>query len=255
MRAPFLACLVLLASGAMARLAHADAVEVCAEAATHGQAARDGGKLIVSRAAFATCTATSCPAAVRHDCGMWLTEVETRIPSVVVRVVTDDGKDAVDARATIDGKGVALDGRTTLLDPGPHIFAAFGAHGERQSSVVVVAEAERRRFVTLSFDAPPRTTTRRTTTVALFAGSGGAAIAAGIFGFIGMREWVSLQSECRPNCAEGDVSSARAKFVVADVALGVSAALLGTAIVLLLTEPRRVSAASMSTLSNPLWRF
>lgn len=237
---PFLLLLggIGLAAVTVTTSAHADPVEECANAASRGQTMRDGGQLLEARSAFAKCVEASCPAALRKDCSEWYTDVEQRTPSLVVRIVGLDGKDALDATATIDGKPVTLDGRAIPVNPGRHTVVAERPRGLRAQSTVVLSEAEKSRIATLVLDASSGDGTRRTAGYVLLGVGGAALVTAGVVGFVGLRQWVDLESECRPRCAGDDVSSARTKFVIADVALGVSLLALGAGAVLLLTAPK-----------------
>ncbi len=232
--------------------AHADPVEECANAANRGQTLRDAGQLLEARSAFGKCVEASCPAALRKDCSEWYTDVEQRAPSVVVRIVGLDGKDALDATATLDGTPITLDGRAIPVNPGRHTVVAERPRGLRAQTTIVLSEAEKSRVATVVLDAPPADGTRRTASYVLLGAGGAALVTAGIVGFVGLRQWVDLERECRPRCAGDDVSSARTKFVVADVALGVSVLALGAGAILLLTAPK---ATSTSASAPALVRF
>ncbi len=236
--------LVGLAAATFTTSAHADSAEECANAASRGQTLRDGGQLLEARSAFGKCVEATCPAQVRKDCSEWYTDVEQRTPSVVVRVVGLDGKDALDATATLDGNPVTLDGRAVAVNPGRHTVVAERPRGLRTQSTLVLSEAEKSRVATLVLDASASDGTRRTAGYVLL-GVGGAALAtAAVVGFVGLRQWVDLESDCRPRCSSGDVASARTKFVIADVALGVSLLALGAGVVLLLTAPKAPAASA-----------
>lgn len=235
-----------LAVATSATRAHADPVEECANAASRGQTLRDGGQLLEARSAFGKCVETSCPAALRKDCSEWFTDVEQRTPSVVVRIVGLDGKDALDATATLDGTPVTLDGRAIPVNPGRHTVVAERPRGLRAQTTIMLSEAEKSRVATLVLDAPPADGARRTASYVLLGVGGAALVTAGIVGFVGLRQWVDLESECRPRCSGDDVSSARAKFVVADVALGVSLLALGAGAVLLLTAPKAPATSAFA---------
>lgn len=224
--------------------AQADPVEECANAANRGQTLRDGGQLLEARGAFGKCVEASCPAALRKDCSEWFTDVEQRTPSVVVRIVGLDGKDALDATATLDGTPVALDGRAIPVNPGRHTVVAERPRGLRAQTTIMLSEAEKSRVATLVLDAAPEGGARRTASYVLLGVGGAALVTAGIVGFVGLRQWVDLESDCRPRCAGDDVSAARTKFVIADVALGVSLLALGTGAVLLLTAPKAPAASA-----------
>ena len=158
-RAPMLpasatiACAVsLLGSTAPARAD--DGVRACIDASTAGQTQRNAGKLLESRQAMIACARDACPPIVRSHCAKWLTEVESMIPSIVVRVQDASGADAVDARVVVDGTPSKLDGKPVLLDPGDHIVAVEGGGGLRQDAHVLLVAGEHARLVTLRLQAP-----------------------------------------------------------------------------------------------------
>jgi len=233
----------LLMSSAPARAD--DVVETCTKAAQQGQQLRDQGKLRAARASFGACVQPQCPGPVRKDCSEWFAEVDRRVPTVILRAVRADGTDAAPTSAVLDGESVALDGRRVPVDPGRHVFEVEIPSGKR-STVFQAVESEQSRFVTLAIDdlEPSRGRSRTRVAYGLYGLGGLALITAGVTGYIGMRDWVDLQSECRPRCAAADINAAKTKFLVADVALGVSLLSAAAATVLLLTEPKAAASAA-----------
>jgi len=222
-----------------------DVVETCTKAAQQGQQLRDQGKLRAARASFGACVQPQCPGPVRKDCSEWFAEVDRRVPTVILRAVRADGSDAAPTSALLDGEPVSLDGRRVPVDPGRHVFEVEIPGGKRTTSFQAV-ESEQSRFVTLAVDdlEPSRGRSRARVAYGLYGLSGVALITAGVTGYIGMRDWVDLQSECRPRCAAADINAAKTKFLVADVALGVSLLSAAAATVLLLTEPKTAANAA-----------
>ena len=96
--------------------------DVCVEAHTQSQVLRHEAKLLETRAALLSCSAASCPGAIRHDCSRWLEEVQGQIPSVGFRASVD-GVERVDVQVFIDDKLVLerLEGKSMELDPGVSI--------------------------------------------------------------------------------------------------------------------------------------
>src|SRR5262245_17026817 len=82
----------LVALSASARADEASGAK-CVEAAYHAQELRDHGRLREARAALLTCAAPTCPAVVERDCRAWLSDVDERLPMIVVAVVDPDGHD------------------------------------------------------------------------------------------------------------------------------------------------------------------
>src|SRR5256885_1296112 len=98
-----------------------DSKKACILQHEAAQTSRRTGKLLEAREAALVCSRDECPGAVRADCGDWLDAVTKTIPSLVVRVKSDD-KDVFDVRVSIDGKLVTshLDGNPFELNPGAH---------------------------------------------------------------------------------------------------------------------------------------
>jgi hypothetical protein len=115
-------------------------------------------KLLAARASLAVCTATSCPSAVREDCGQRLREVDRALPTVVFAAKDSVGHDLSDVRVTMDGTPLLqkLDGSAIPVDPGIHRFV-FEASGFRVASTKVTAvirEGVKERPVQTVFDLP-----------------------------------------------------------------------------------------------------
>ena len=58
-----------------------------------------------------------------------------------------------------------------------------------------------------------------------------------LFGLMGKSDVDKLQN-CKPNCAESDVDSARTKLIIADISLGVGVIGVGVAAFLYFTRPK-----------------
>ena len=96
----------------------------CLDTAPRGQDLRDEGKLLEAREAFRICADTACPDPVPKYCAEWLDGVNKRIPSLLVRVTDESGRDLADAVVTIDSHAVVLDGRPyTVVGVLPATFA------------------------------------------------------------------------------------------------------------------------------------
>lgn len=210
----------------------------CVEAAHLGQEQRDAGKLTVAREAFLQCTAPSCPSVVRESCERWMSELDVRLPSIVVGARDEAGDDLVSVHVDMDGAPLTdvLDGRSMTVDPGPHelIFTAEGFSPVKQ--FVVAREGERVRTVVATMTRAPgaaskngRNATATSTPPrhlpALLVSGGVTALGAAgfaVFGLLGQGEKRDLRDSCAPSrtCASADVDGARTKLIVADVSLG-----------------------------------
>lgn len=228
----------------------------CIDASERGQVERDGAKLLAARASFVACSAAECPREVRTDCAGWLADVEARIPSVVISVTDDAGRDVADASVTLDGSPLqgALEGRAIPLDPGRRAFRFERAGSTPISVDVVLREGERRRKVDVRL--PRAVVPVHRPIPPAFYGLGAASIAFGA-AFVGLgvsakNDADTLRSTCAPRCDPGDVDVARGKMIGANVALGAGIAALGAAIIVLVTRP---SVPLRAAFHGARWEF
>lgn len=224
--------------------AHADTTQECIAAAYDGQRLRDEGKLMASRAALQSCAASTCPVVVARDCGQWLVDVDSRIPTALFAARDADGRDLVDAAVAIDGKALssALDGHPVALEAGRHTVRFEAKHHAPVEVVLVTREGEKGRLVSATMHAygQPAAVAPEATRPPLWQPFvvGGVGIAAlGIFGALGamgQSEKDHLSDTCGRvrMCAQRDVDAAKTKLLVADVALGTGAIALAVATVL-----------------------
>ncbi len=254
-----------LAFGNHARAA-TPSIASCVAAANEGQTLRDDGKLVSAHARFATCVATECPDVVRHDCGRWLDDVDARTPSIVARSKRVNGEDVTPTSLSIDGHAVdSFDGRPLLLDPGRHtIEASLGAtDAARATATFVLVEREKSRIIDLVFPAsgtfdepspsPSPASRSHLASYVLYGVSGVALASFTIFGALGYSEWSDLDSRCKGHCTDSEVESTRAKFIVADISLGVGivAAAVGT-FLLLKSSHAEPSARALARPQSPI---
>src|SRR5688572_24570272 len=140
--------LILLAAP---KLAQAEtSKEECVAASTEGQVARDDSKLLEAREKFLVCARDECPKVVRRSCANWLGELESRLPSVVVRLVGSEGGDVTDVEVKLDGKVTKVDGRPVVLNPGPHLIVATNEDGSPAEKKFLLAEGEKSRLITVT---------------------------------------------------------------------------------------------------------
>jgi hypothetical protein len=229
-RAAACVALALLSTFASpARAAQPDKA-ACARSAEEGQRLHAQGKLREALAAFSTCAADACPPLIRSDCGGWLTEVRSALPTVVVRATAaeDGGHELYDVEVQVDGLPLIskLDGQALPVNPGERKFS-FSAPGRMalaETVVVRVGEQHRLLAVALVSDHPldPQPGRARLGTaprVLLIAGGAALAASAG-FGIAGWLKYRSLRdSQCAPGCDPGQVDSTRRLLRVADLAL------------------------------------
>ncbi len=225
----------------------------CAEQAERGQVLRDELRLVDARALLVACAQRECPGVVRASCTEWLTDVDRRIPSIVVNSKDGDGHDVTGGRLLLDGAIVAEsnEARAIRVDPGPHALRYEATGFDPASEQLVLREGEGVRVVTLHLvrpapaardPAPPPTTSPapllsppplasekkpagRAISPAVYALGGVSLAALGAFAYLGLTgasEYRDLDRQCAPHCADAQISAVRTRFLVADIALVVS---------------------------------
>jgi len=233
---------LLVASSVLAlapRIAVAASKAECVAAYEEGQQLRAKGALRDAREEFLVCADPACPNATRGQCTQWVTEVDQSMPTVTF-AVTEDGKDVTDVAVFVDDKPLAtsLDGKALPIDPGAHkVRVERGA--EKTTMDVVIREGEKNRALELTLGEKGPTPQPEQGLGSLSPGVwvlGGIGVAGlglfGVMGGVGLSEKSDAEDTCAPNCSDSEVGSIRAKFIVADVALGVGIASLGGAVIL-----------------------
>ncbi|HSO33452.1 MAG TPA: hypothetical protein VLT33_13050 [Labilithrix sp.] len=131
--------------GSATRTGRAD----CVSAFEDAQRSRKAGKLLSAEDNAAICASLTCPSWMRTSCSGWLEGLQSAVPSVVVRVIDDQGKDVEHAKVQVDGRPRAetVDGLPLRLDPGPHQVRIDGPCSLEER--VVLVEGERGRIVRL----------------------------------------------------------------------------------------------------------
>jgi hypothetical protein len=222
----------------------------CARSAEDGQRLRGQGKLREALAAFTACAADSCPALIRGDCGGWLTEVQSALPTVVVRAsaAEDAQHELYDVQVQVDGVTLTekLDGRALPVNPGEHklSYSAPGRVPLTETVVIRVGEQHRQLAVALVSEhpvpppvshAPPRV---RPLARGLLIGGGAALAVSAGFGVAGWLKARDLRdSHCAPHCDPGEVDGARHLLRVADISLAAGVLALAGAAALVWLRP------------------
>jgi hypothetical protein len=227
------------------------AAVACIQSAEQGEGARKAGQLLHARELFAQCSARECPGMLRRDCAAWLEDADRQIPSIVLGAHDAEGRDVIDARASVDGSLVRerLDGNPIALDPGSHAvrFERAGLPPVELHVVLRAGEKNRPILATLAPPAPPAPLPAPVPTPApapapidhsrhvpagawLLGGAGVVALGVfGYFGVTGMNDANMLRSTCAPGCTDAQVQSVRWNLVAADIGLGVGALSLAAA--------------------------
>lgn len=216
--------------------------ETCASTAERAADERDSGRLRDAARSFAVCARDECPRIVREDCRRGLGAISENGPHLAPRVRDASGADVLDAEVLLDGVPVEAEARArgVLVDPGPHVLTARRAGVLAGRATILVAAGDRLRTVDVTLDAPVEVERPPSHTPSWVAfGVAGAFLAAG--GGLGTWTYLdyrALDRECRPTCSDDRIDPVHTRAIVADVALGVGAAALVTAVVLRVTERR-----------------
>jgi hypothetical protein len=252
MKAASIAALVVLATIASTAKAE-DTVRVCIAASTDGQTLRKQGKLLAAREQMIACARDACPAIVRSHCARWLSEVETAIPSVVVRAEDPTGADVLGARLSIDGRPAKLDGQPVRLDPGQHAVAVESAAGARREERLLLVEGETSRLIALRLPAgspsapPPHAVAIRRVPLGAWILGGVGLVALGgatYFGLSAKSDLDGLDATCSPHCTQAQTQPGRTESLLFDVSLGVGAAAIAGALVWGLALPSHSTTAA-----------
>jgi hypothetical protein len=215
-----------------------DTKKICVARHEQAQILRRNSKLTEARAALLVCAQDSCPGGIRADCVEWLGAVSNAIPSVVIAAKMRD-KDEYNVRVTVDDALVTsrLDGIALELNPGVHTFRLEVAGQDPIEQQLLLVEGQKSRILNVRFGRPepespaggantgraPDTYRPVPTLDYILAGVGvlGIGSFAG-FGLWGLDQKKSLEGTCSPVCTSTQTAPVRAKFMVADVSLGVA---------------------------------
>jgi hypothetical protein len=245
-----LACLAAITAAGTAR---ADSVHECGSAAERGQRLREKRSLKAAREDFIACAKERCPGAIRVDCSSWLTDVQARIPSIVLRATDRQGHDVVDVKVFVDGELVQqkLDGSRIEIDPGERTLRL--EHGTEPPVVkkILAREGEHNRPIDIMLGEPekkpekpsrpetPVTPVTHDTPVVPIVLAGVGLVAIGGFAFFagtGKSELDDLRASCAPRCNPSDVDSAEQKILIGNISLGAGIVALGVAAFLFFTQ-------------------
>lgn len=207
-------------------------LDACIAAHESGQEKRLAGRLLDARKALSQCAAKQCPREIATQCTQWLMELRGEIPSVVLVVRDQQGRDRSDARVLLDGKdlGRGWVGASLEVDPGKHELRVEYGKGASVDRDFVATPGERRRRVTVKV--PGLALGRRAPEKPLasdqpylgYALLGVGAVALGASAVL----WLSAKSDldgfkedCSPACDPADVDAAERKALFSDIALAV----------------------------------
>jgi hypothetical protein len=233
-------------------LAAADPVtkEMCIDAHSRGQDAKEAGKISLARKLFLTCAQPSCPALVQGDCARFADDLIHQASSLTFVARDARGADLVDTAVYLDDALVVSrldDGKPHDVDPGRHTIR-FVSRGKEQTVALVVGTGEQGRAVVATFPTinvpPPGTvlpggSTQPEITVfhprgaKIMIGVGAAVtlagIAVGTIGFLGVPSNCTISSN---HCAAppGDPAFDKASSGVRLLDIGIGVGVAGAAV-------------------------
>ncbi len=235
----------------------------CMDAASDGQVVRDQGHLLEARAHFQKCAQSECPAPIPSYCGDWLRDVGNKIPTLVIRVVDDDGRDVADASVLLDDRTIELDGRAVEVDPGKHRIRITRPASKPFETEIIAAQGEKDRVIVgklVAEQAPPRTPpplpppaperpARAVVPTSSWTAWGiGAAglLSFSIFAVKARLDYDSYAASCGQRCSTSERDSVATTVTLADVSLVVGLVGAGVGTVLYILHPK-VDAVARST--------
>lgn len=248
MRLATFAVVLLLAGHTHAAEKDAD---VCADLSEKGQLLKIKGKLREARETFLECVKDKCPPLVRKDCGQFLVDLESSMPTIVVAAREPAGGDLTDVRVIVDGELLTarLEGKALPMDPGVHKFR-FEAKGRvAVEQTIVVREGERNRVIGVTLVSDEVTTPKpgvepQSAPVAAWVAAGASFLGFGTFAAFGLSarsEFNDLEKRCGSRCPERDVDRVRGRALVADIGLAVGVVGAGLATYFFLDHHKKSS--------------
>lgn len=247
-----------------ANASRADEKAQCVADYDRAQVLLKTNKLVEARAPLLSCGRPICPAFVSDDCSRWLTDLDARLPTVVVEAQGPDGQDITDVSIELDGAPYLsrIDGRAFPINPGEHKFVFRHDGAKTIERRVVVAESVRGRRISVRFESadttsiperpsspeaaapaspPPRQSpVKRPSTLTLaLAGLGGVGLVSFAYFGLDYNSRLGDLDSCKPNCRTADTDRASVSRTLAFVSGGVGILALGAAVTLYLKEPAR----------------
>ena len=238
--------------------------EDCATAAEQAQRLRVEKKLRAARAQIITCAREVCPAVIRNDCVKWLRDVDTALPTIIIRARDPQDKDLIKVKVTVDGQPFAgaLDGTAQAVDTGAHTFRYEAEGMDPFEEQILISQGEKDRVLKVVLtphagksvpkDVPvvtnpvtpvtPRpaedSSSKPSVLPWVFGGIGVAGLVTfGVLETVGQLAYGSLRSGCgatAQKCTDADVAPVRLELQIAVVGLAVGVVGVGVAAGLLL---------------------
>lgn len=244
--------LLALVGMVTAREARADALSQCIAAHEKGQSDFRAAQLIAAKESLIRCI-ERCPSEIALDCSGLLPQVEANTPSVVAAATDERGADVKSAKVVIDERIVLdrLSGLAVPLDPGEHRLRIEWPNGERAEQSIMLSEGEKNRRVVFSLIAKPAAGTlaadetrapgaahgdgRKTAAYVIGAASVGFLATFVVAALSGKQKENDLD-RCKPYCSRSQADAMHTRYLIADVALGLTLATGGVASYLYFTS-------------------
>lgn len=246
-----------------APVAHADERADCASAYEQTQRLQQKSELIEARNEAERCARPTCPQLLRDECSKWVTDIESKLPGLVVRSRAGDGCVRTDTKVETQGSRRAPDSDVLYVDPGVHIIKVTDpVTGKTKSFTINFAPGERR-DIDVDF-APPDATCGapvvksgfgKIPRLTLILGSigGGLVVAGATMGVIGAVKRSDLDA-CKPSCSNERIDGVRPFFIAGDVLAGFGLLALGAAAVTYFArDPEPSSSTARSTAPRIFW--
>jgi hypothetical protein len=238
------------------------AADPCSAAYEHAQERRIDGDLVHAREQLLLCNKPECADFIRQDCGQWLGEVETALPSVTIEATGAGGAALTQVSVSVDGVLVAsaLSGLSLPMNPGTRHFKLESAGYPAIERDLFLAEGQKSQLLQVAF--APTVATPTPDTAAATAGQrprvSPAVYAFGTLGVVGLAGFAAFglsgtsaerslrASPCASThtCADSQTSPIERKYLIADVSLGVGVLSLGAAAYFLFASREPSKAAS-----------
>ncbi len=230
----FLALVAASSPEARAQSTSAESKARCQVAYEHGQQLRRDGRLAAARVELLVCRET-CPASLTPDCDRWLDEVNTLLPTAIVRAKDEKGARVRDVRVSVDGRllGDPPPEQAVVLEPGERVFRFERPSADPVEVRVALQPGERDHLVEVTVASRAvRTEPSRVPSYVLGATGISALAIAGGLAIKGHVDRADLESACSPACSPDDVSGIRTLWWASGITAGVGAISVGLAALL-----------------------
>jgi hypothetical protein len=232
----------------------------CIQSYEQTQTLRRAAKLREARSEAAKCANEACPAVLARDCTKWLAELDQSIPTVVFDVRSASGEELTNVKVAMDGKPLIdkLDGKSVVLDVGPHAFRfeATDGKGLPVEQKTVVHEGDKNRKISVTMPAPSSVVVasrddRPIPVMAyVFGGVAVASLGVGtIFAISGSSKEGDLDA-CKPSCSADAVNDVSTSYALADILITAGLVSGIAAAYVFLSRPS-ASGASTASFTTP----